>query len=155
MNVSAVSQTSAADPVAERHPANSGSKVAIAKASLASYDTTTRILKAWFGAYSLGVPAFLFTRDAVVHKLVAHHAALCIASIFALAILLQVFILFFNKYTQWGVYAMHSTPERIDSFTRWCDRASEWIWLDFWIDVLTIVLLAIGSVRVFFVVVAG
>jgi len=116
---------------------------------LDAYDFSTGILRAWLGAYSVGVPAFLFTHDEVLKKLVAQHRAAHIAELFALAIVLQVLITLINKYVQWGVYARHSTPKRINRYTNLCEKASEWIWMDAIADIATIVFLAWGSLLVF------
>jgi hypothetical protein len=116
---------------------------------LNAYDFSTGVLRAWLGAYSVGVPAFLFTHEAILKKLVAHHRATCIAEIFAGAIALQVLITFINKYVQWGVYTRHSPPKRINWYTDFCENASEWIWMDAIVDVATIVLLAWGTLMVF------
>jgi hypothetical protein len=117
---------------------------------LEGYKTSAALLKAWLGAYSVGVPAFLFTHDKVLTKLVAQGHALCVAQIFGIAIALQVAVTFANKYIQWGVYARHSEPKRIDAYTDLCEKMSEWIWVDALADATTIALLAWGSVVVFF-----
>ena len=112
---------------------------------LEGYGTSTNLLKAWLGAYSVGVPAFLFTHDKILTKLVAQGRAACIAELFAAAIALQVLVTLINKYVQWGVYARHSTPKRINGYTNLCERMSEWIWLDALADLATVALLAWGS----------
>jgi hypothetical protein len=116
---------------------------------LNAYDFSTGILRAWLGAYSVGVPAFLFTHDDVLKKLIAQHRAAHIAELFALAIALQVLITLINKYVQWGVYARHSTPKRFNWYTNLCEKASEWIWMDAVADIATIAFLAWGSLLVF------
>jgi hypothetical protein len=116
---------------------------------LEGYSTSTALLKAWLGAYSVGVPAFLFTHEKVLAKLSAQGRAACVAEIFAAAIALQVFVTLLNKYTQWGVYARHSAPKRINWYTNLCEKMSEWIWLDAIADIATIALLAWGSSLVF------
>jgi len=116
---------------------------------LKAYDFSTGLLRAWLGAYSVGVPAFLFTHDDVLKKLVAQHRAAHIAELFALAIALQVLITLINKYVQWGIYARHSPPKRVNWYTNLCDKASEWIWMDAVADIASIVSLAWGSLMVF------
>lgn len=122
---------------------------------LSSYNNATGLLRAWLGAYSVGVPAFLFTHDSVLTKLVAQRKAALVAEIFALAIACQVAITFLNKYVEWGVYDRYSPPERDNWYTRICDKISEWIWLDLIADVATIAFLAWGSVTVFYVLVSA
>jgi hypothetical protein len=97
----------------------------------------------------VGVPAFLFSKSAVVDKLIAHHAAYRIGALFAAAIGLQVAITFFNKYTQWGVYASHTEPPIVGPIPDWCERVSEWILVDLCMDAGTILLLALGTFQVF------
>jgi hypothetical protein len=116
---------------------------------LKAYDFSTGLLRAWLGAYSVGVPALLLTHDGALKRLVAQHQATRIAGIFALAIGLQVAITLINKYIQWGAYARHSPPKRINWYTDLCETASEWIWLDAIVDITTIGLLAWGSITVF------
>jgi hypothetical protein len=116
---------------------------------LKAYDFSTGVLRAWLGAYSVGVPAFLFTHDDVLKKLVAQHRAVYIAEIFALAVALQVAITFINKYIQWGVYSRHSPPRRINWYTNLCEKMSEWILVDALVDIATIVFLGWGSFLVF------
>jgi hypothetical protein len=116
---------------------------------LDGYTSSATLLKAWLGTYSVGVPAFLFTHDKVLTKLVAQGRAACIAEVFACAIGLQVFVTFLNKYIQWGTYARHSPPATINWYTTFCEKASEWIWVDALVDATTIALLAWGSLVVF------
>jgi len=121
---------------------------------LAAYNFSTGLLRAWLGTYSVGVPAFIFSREDVLKKLVSQHRATGVAELFALAISLQVAITLINKYIEWGAYAKYSTPKLINWYTNFADKASEWIWLDALADVGTIALLAWGSVVVFSALVA-
>ncbi|HYB65313.1 MAG TPA: hypothetical protein VEC59_08645 [Steroidobacteraceae bacterium] len=121
---------------------------------LGSYNSATNLLRAWLGAYSVGVPAFLFTHDSALTKLVDHNAAAKVAEIFALAIAFQVAITLINKYVEWGVYARHSPPPTRNWYTALCEKASEWIWLDLTADLATIGLLVWGSLVVFSVLVS-
>jgi len=116
---------------------------------LKAYDYSAGLLRAWLGAYSVGVPAFLFTQESAWKKLVEQGAAPRVGAIFAVAIAFQVGITLINKYIQWGVYSRYSPPERLNWFTNFCDKASEWIWLDAIADLTTIGLLVWGSLTVF------
>jgi hypothetical protein len=117
--------------------------------ALSAYGFSNNVLRAWLGTYSIGVPALLFSGEGLRSKLAASGHANCVALCFALAIACQVALTFFNKYTQWGVYAKSSDPPLINAFTAWCERASEWILIDLFVDLATICLLAVGTVTAY------
>jgi hypothetical protein len=116
---------------------------------LDAYGSSSALLKAWLGAYSVGVPAFLFMHEKVLGRLLAQGRATCVAELFASAIALQVLITLINKYIGWGVYSRHSPPPRLNWYTNLCETMSEWIWMDVIADLATIALLTWGSVLVF------
>jgi hypothetical protein len=117
-----------------------------ARDALGAYDFGMKTLRAWLGTYSVGVPAFLFTRETALRRLVQHEDAYRVALMFAIAIALQVALTFINKYTQWLVYARHSEPSGWDNkLTRWAEKVSEWIWIDLLFDFGTIVFLVMGT----------
>ena len=67
---------------------------------LQAYNSATNLLLAWLGTYSVGVPAFLFTNQAALTKLVSQQKTARVAVIFGLAIASQVLITLLNKYIE-------------------------------------------------------
>jgi hypothetical protein len=121
----------------------------IAKAALDAYGYCTNILRAWFGAYSIGVPALVLSTDKLRQALLASKWNQAVLCCFAGAIALQVFLTFINKYTQYGVYERYGTSKTMNWFTKGSESISDWIWVDFIADVGTIIFLVVGSVMVF------
>jgi hypothetical protein len=126
-----------------------------ANASYEAYSYCNRTLRAWLATYSVGVPAFLFTKSAVINKLKGQNVLYSVALLFAVAIALQIALTFVNKYTQWAVYAKHTPPPSTGPIIDWCETVSEWIWVDLLLDSATILLLAWGSFDVFTALVAA
>ena len=117
----------------------------IAKDSLEAYGYCTNILRAWFGAYSIGVPALILSTDKVRQLILASRDSRGLLGCFAGAIALQVLLTFLNKYTQYGVYERHSHSKTTNWFTSGSVKISDWILVDFIADAGTIVLLVFGS----------
>lgn len=124
----------------------------IAKAALDAYGYCTNILRAWFGAYSIGVPALILSTDKLRQMILASGWSKQILGCFAGAIALQVFLTFINKYTQYGVYERYGTSPTKNWFTKGSETVSDWILVDFSADVGTIILLVIGSLMTFSVI---
>ena len=124
----------------------------IAKAALDAYGYCTNILRAWFGAYSIGVPALILSTDKLRQMILASGWSKQVLGCFAGAIALQVFLTFINKYTQYGVYERYGTSRTKNWFTKGSETVSDWILVDFSADVGTIILLVIGSLMTFSVV---
>jgi len=116
---------------------------------LEAYDSAAKQLRTWLGAYSVAVPAFLFTHQTSLTRMIDQGRAGCIALLFAIAIALQVALTFINKYVGWGNYAKNCEPATVTRYTNLCDRVSEWIWIDAIVDASTILLLACGTVVVY------
>jgi hypothetical protein len=127
----------------------------IAKAALDAYGYCTNILRAWFGAYSIGVPALILSTDKLRQSILACGLSKQILGCFAGAIALQVLLTFINKYTQYGVYERYGTSHTKNWFTKGSETVSDWILVDFSADVGTIILLVIGSLMTFSVIAAA
>ena len=121
----------------------------IAKAALEAYGYCTNVLRAWFGAYSIGVPALVLSTDKLRQPLLASGHSKSALGCFVGAIALQVLLTFINKYTQYGVYERYGTAKTRNWFTAGSESISDWILVDFVADVGTIVCLVAGSLAIF------
>jgi len=124
----------------------------IAKAALEAYGYCTNILRAWFGAYSIGVPALILSSDKLRQTMLASGHSKPVLSCFAGAIALQVFLTFVNKYSQYGVYERYGSSKTKNWLTAGAVSISDWMWVDFLSDVGTIIFLVIGSFMIFDIV---
>jgi hypothetical protein len=126
----------------------------IAKSALEAYGYCTNILRAWFGAYSIGVPALILSSDKLRQTMLASGLSKRVLSCFAGAIALQVFLTFVNKYSQYGVYERYGSSKTRNWLTAGAVSISDWMWVDFISDVGTIIFLVIGSLMTFDIVAA-
>ena len=104
---------------------------------VAAYTEHNKVLRAWLAAYSIGVPGFIFSNDYLRCIIISNGIAREILKLFILAIAIQVFITFINKYINWINYNASDRKKQEYSFIEnICDSISQFIFLDFIADIV-------------------
>ena len=128
---------------------------AVSDSALEAYGYCTNVLRLWFGTYSIGAPALLLSNDKIRQIVLASAQGKGLLSCFAAAIALQVFLTFVNKFTQYGVYELYGGSKTKNWFTVGSEKVSDWIIIDFIVDVATMGFLAYGTIRLYGIVAGG
>jgi hypothetical protein len=115
--------------------------------SYASYSTT---LRTWLIAYGVGVPALLLTHDPLVQRVLASGRAPDIAKSFLAGVGFQVVGAFLYKSAMWYLFIGHDRPRVRKA---WQYKAADWLseafWLDWALDLASILLFAVGTYTFF------
>ena len=111
-----------------------------------AYAQFARNLRTWFLAYGVGAPVIFLTNEAVGRKLLASGQAEIVAFLFLSGVAIQVLAALLYKCAMWCLY----TGERNNRFKtskryKCSDWVSESLWVEFGLDVLTIVLFAAAT----------
>lgn len=114
-----------------------------------NYADYSRTLRAWLVAYGIGGPVLFVTNDKITERVAESCYASEIIVMFLLGVGLQVFLAMVNKWGAWHMYrgagdaAYHATWR----YKLWY-FINEQSWLDFWIDLTSLVALGWATWRV-------
>lgn len=103
------------------------------------YAEHNKVLRVWLVAYGVGAPVLFLNNKLIWQTIASSQYRGEVISLFALGVLMQVLLAFVNKFTQWCLY--YGTENSKFKRTRWytvSEKVSEWIWLDFVLDLFTI-----------------
>ena len=109
----------------------------------ASYGDYAKQLRAWLVTFGLGGPVLFFTKPELFEKLSAN-TRVAVVWAFLGGCGLQIFLAVLNKYINWVNYnycqkLLKNPAYKQSKFERATDWTSDQIWIDFVIEVLTIV----------------
>jgi hypothetical protein len=115
---------------------------------LASYEEHSRTLRTWLVAYGAGVPLLLLSNEKLWQKLAEAGRAPAILKLFLFGIAVQTGLAALNKLIMWTLYYGELKPEykRLRRF-RFAEWLSDQIWIDFSVDVLTVLVFAVATQR--------
>lgn len=105
-----------------------------------NYSDYSKTLRAWLVAYGIGGPVLFLTNEKLTLQVAGSGYAKQIIFAFLLGVVLQIALSLINKWGAWHMYAGAGDP----SYQRsWRYRLWSFInglsWLDFWLDVLSLV----------------
>jgi hypothetical protein len=128
-------------------PNNKTTKSAEIESRYQLYADYNKIMRTWLVAYGIGGPILFATNDHLNAVLICSPHAKIIVGLFLIGVGLQVLNAFINKWAGWHVYSGEYTPAYQDtkSYMFWL-AINDWHWLDFLIDLSTIILFAIATV---------
>lgn len=120
---------------------------------LNAYGEHARTLRTWLVAYGIGAPVLLMTNDSFSLAVRESGSAKLMAGFFLAGVALQVLLSAINKGSMWGLYY----GETALTFKRsaWYKLAfglSERYWIDFVVDVVTLILFVVATWKAFFAV---
>jgi hypothetical protein len=120
------------------------------------YEEYAKTLRTWLVAYGVGGPVLFVTNKDVAEKLAASHAAPSIAKLFLAGVGLQIFLAMVNKTVMWANYWSELYPEEATKIRfRFAYWVSSQYWIDFSIDIVTVILFGAATLGAFRVIVAG
>lgn len=126
------------------------------KQYLASYAEYAKTLRTWFVAFGIGGPILMVTNASVAERFQKSTATPGIAKLFLVGVGLQVLLAMLNKAVMWACY---HAERNVDVRHGRLFRASYWIcmqfWIDFLIDVASMIVFAVATIGAFRLLVAG
>jgi hypothetical protein len=116
----------------------------------AAYEEHSKTLRTWLVAYGVGVPVVLLSNDRIWTAVTQAGLARSIGALFLSGVALQVFLAALNKSVMWACYYAEANPGlRKRRRFRVADWFSEQFLIDFAVDVATLVLFAVATLRTF------
>lgn len=120
------------------------------------YEEYAKTLRTWLVAYGVGAPVLFVTNKDVSNKLAASHAGACIAELFLAGVGLQIFLAMVNKTVMWANYWSERNPDEAEKKRfRFASWVSSQYWIDFSIDVFTLLFFGAATLGAFRVLVAA
>ncbi len=120
----------------------------------AAYEQYSKLLRTWLVAYGIGAPVLVLTNENVWTLLRESGGARFIALCFLSGVGLQVFITALNKALMWSSYYAEEHDEYTGTLRYKLTTAlRDQFWIDFFIDVASILLFATATYRMFLVLV--
>ena len=119
-----------------------------------AYQEYSKVLRTGLVAYGIGAPVLLLTNEALAKAIKASGEASTLAVLFLIGGSLQVILAAVNKASMWGIY--YAEIAETFKHTRRYKSAhwfSEHFWIDFVIDVITLLSFGIATWRGFQVLV--
>lgn len=120
---------------------------------LSAYAEYSKVLRTWFVAYGIGAPVLLFTNNALTQTVKASGYARFVGGLFLVGVLFQLILASANKASMWALYYGEIRPRfkarRRYKFAYWLSEA---FWIDFIVDITTMLLFGLATWRVFNVV---
>ena len=121
---------------------------------LQAYGEHARILRSWLVAYGIGAPVLLMTNDAFAAAVQDSKNARLIAGCFLTGVALQVLVSAVNKASMWGLYYGETTSSFKNAVPyRIAHWLSERYWTDLLVDVVTMGLFVLATLKAFFAVI--
>jgi hypothetical protein len=118
-----------------------------------AYEEYSKTLRTWFVAYGVGAPLLLMTNDKLSAKIAAAPEAPYLVAAYCIGVGVQVLLAVVNKNIMWGCYYGQIEPA-FKNTRRY--RFAEWVSAQYWIDaladLLTAVLFAAATYRLFKIV---
>ena len=115
-----------------------------------AYDEYSKTLRTWFVAYGVGVPVLFLSNEQLWPMLRNAGTVRLLATLFLAGVTAQVLLAVANKYAMWALYY----GETRDDFQRrkryrLADWFSEQFWVDFIVDVASLVMFGLGTYTAF------
>lgn len=122
----------------------------------AAYQGYSNTLRTWLVAYGVGAPVLFLTNEAIWKRVAASGEARTLAMLFLCGVGLQVLLAALNKTVMWAIYY----GELITDFKqtrryRVAATIAQQFWIDFVIDLGSMVLFALATYRTFVVLTAA
>lgn len=116
-----------------------------------NYSEYAKTLRTWLVAYGIGAPVLLLTEENISLKLSESGAGRIIAIYFLLGVATQIVSAFLNKWCSWIQYSDEIDGDRNPSLmTRFSDWWAEFPWIEICMDLGTIILFSVATVKVLF-----
>jgi hypothetical protein len=117
---------------------------------LGAYGEHSKVLRTWLVAYGIGAPVLLVTNDAISKVIKASGDGKLIAIFFLSGVALQVVLSALNKASMWGLYYGEENPSlKTHGLYKLAFGFSERFWIDFLVDIATLILFAIATWKAF------
>jgi hypothetical protein len=111
-----------------------------------AYEEYSKVLRTWFVAYGIGGPVLLLTNETLAKAIKASGQGKSLAALFLAGVAFVLAAL--NKFSMWGIY-FGELKVTFKSSRRY--RVSHWyseqFWIDFAVDVSTLILFALATWR--------
>lgn len=116
----------------------------------ATYDHYSKLLRTWLVAYGIGGPVLLLSSDSLLARLSESDSSRSIAAFFLIGVALQVLLASINKTVMWVCYYGELYPDYCSKRRyRFCAWASEQFWLDFVVDLASMILFGLATYEAF------
>jgi hypothetical protein len=133
---------------------NGSAEISDEREFYSTYEDYSKVLRAWFVAYGVGAPVILATNDRLAAIVTASSATRCISALFLAGVSLQILLAAINKNAMWGCYYAARNPEKTNG--KWRFRVAQWLseqfWIDFVIDIATLISFGIATWHTFDIV---
>lgn len=115
----------------------------------ANYADYSRTLRAWLVAYGIGGPVLFISNAALTKKVSESGFANGIVIAFLVGVALQVFLALVNKWSAWHMYAgAHDESFQTKLRYKFWEFINDQSWIDFWVDVMSMVAFVWATWRV-------
>jgi hypothetical protein len=119
----------------------------------AVYEEYSKTLRTWFVAYGIGGPLLFLSNEKLWVKITNSGEARIIGICFLAGVAAQVILSCLNKTLMWALYYGEvNPPSKRHKRYKIADWLSEQMWIDFAVDVFTLVVLAIATTKSFVIV---
>jgi hypothetical protein len=119
----------------------------------AVYDHYSKLLRTWLVAYGIGGPVLLLSSDTLLAKVSSSGSAKSIAVLFLFGVALQVLLAIANKTVMWVCYYGEINPAYCSKRRyKYCEWISEQFWIDFFVDVSSMILFGLATYETFEIV---
>lgn len=110
------------------------------------YADYNKILRTWLVAYGIGGPILFATNAALNTPLKNSGHSKTLVGMFLVGVALQVFNAFLNKWVGWHLYSGVEFPSfrKKTAYIFW-SKLSDWYWIDFSFDCISIILFGIAT----------
>ena len=123
------------------------------KTLLEVYSEYNRHLRNWLILFGVGIIGVIFSNDLLIGALTASNNFKDALIYFAIGVGLQIAIAVINKYYNWRNYYLESHPistkEKDADSKRKFWLFADWIWVDWLVDLLTIIFFVCGLYEVY------
>lgn len=114
-----------------------------------NYSDYSRTLRAWLVAYGIGGPVLFLTNDSLAERVSSSGYANQIVVAFLVGVTLQVALALVNKWGAWHMYAGAGARKYQRTWRyRFWGYINAQSWIDFWVDVFSLVAFAWATWRV-------
>lgn len=114
-----------------------------------NYADYSRTLRAWLVAYGVGGPVLFVTNEKLSERVANSGYANAIIVLFLLGVALQIVLATINK---WGAWHMYRGAADAEYHATWRYKfwafVNEQSWIDFWIDLTSLVVFTLATWRV-------
>lgn len=105
-----------------------------------NYVEYNKTLRTWLVSFGIGVPAVLMVNPTLLESLKGSGRAEWVVGLFVIGCAFQIVIAFLNKTIAYHLYCGETAPPFMATWRyRCCETMSEWYWLDFFLDVGSLV----------------